>query len=217
MYVTYDDFNDNSFDTSKWTHTKLPGVELYERNQRLEFVWTGEVSGFVGDRVISAKVFAFNVGKEYEIGVTVVVCGDSAGLVAVVDSYNYYGISISSRGELSVVCVINGSLYPLKSIIVGKTSGKLAIGVTNSEVYFKFDGNEVYRETYRLPSRSVNIVLLCTVSDTNTLAAFDDAYFATTEIPAVTQLIQMFTNLMPLFMIMMMLVMFTSFIRTLKE
>jgi len=219
MYVTYDDFNDNSFDTAKWEHTRVTGVELYERNQRLEFVWTGEREFWVADAVISTKVFELNAGKEYEIGVTVVACGMSASLVALVNN-NYYVIGITSEGALFVDVVIDGTGYPLKSINVGKTSGKLAIGVTDSEVYFKFDENEVYRETYRLPSRSVNMMLSCAVSEENPLAAFDDAYFAVPEQAVqpeqavVQQHVQTLINLLLLFMMLMIL---TSLIRTLIE
>jgi hypothetical protein len=216
MYVPYDDFNDNSFDTSKWSHYKVSDVELYERNQRLEFVWTGGTGGAV-DKVTSTKVFELKADKEYEISVTVVSCGMGAGLWAFVNEGNAYNIGISPEGELSVVAVVDGNAYPLKGMVIGKTSGRLAIGVANSEVYFMFEGNEVYRETYRLPSRSVNIMLVGMVSNTSPLAAFDDAGYSTAEMfpsQIFETIISMFISMLPLFM---MLMMFTAIIRTLKE
>jgi hypothetical protein len=101
----FNDFNDNSFDTSKWLHYKVSDVELYERNQRLEFVWTGGTGG-AGDTVTSTKVFELKADKEYEICVTVVTCGEGASLSAFVNERNFYAIGISPTGELRVGAVV---------------------------------------------------------------------------------------------------------------
>jgi len=213
MYVTYDDFNDNSFDTNKWVYYKVTDIELYERNQRLEFVWTGGTGG-AGNNVKSTKVFDLRADKEYEISVTVIECGMGASLIALVNEKNYYSIGLSREGELGVSVVVDGNYYPLKSMVVEKTSGRLTIGVSNSEVYFKFDGDEVYRETYRLPSRSVNIMLNCMVSNTEPLAAFDDVgYTIATE----AQIMQTILSLIPFFILMIILTMFSSLVRTLMK
>jgi len=218
MYIPYDDFNDNSFDTSKWLHYKVSDVELYERNQRLEFVWTGGTGG-AGDTVTSTKVFELKADKEYEICVTVVTCGEGANLSAFVNERNFYAIGILPTGELRVVAVVDGNMYPLKSMVVGKNYGRLAIGVANSQVYFMFDGNEVYRETYRLPSRSVNMMLMAMVSNTYPLVAFDEAGYSTAGTAGMfpsqifETIISLLTTMLPLFMV---LIMFTTLIRALK-
>jgi hypothetical protein len=79
-----------------------------------------------------------------------------------------------------------------------------------------FDGNEVYSETYRLPSRSVNMMLTAMVSNTYPLVAFDEAGYSTAGMfpsQIFETIISLLTTMLPLFMV---LIMFTTLIRALK-
>jgi len=188
-YLLYDDFNDNSIDSSKWDGVTKTGdytadSGVYEQNQQLE-VKSG-MSGTTQTRVwiASQDRFSFASGKlQIEVDLTVPSSDDQGSCVLLSntgqnsfdDSIYIYIRNGSSSPLTQISKKVGGSQQNLyeQSAFHGNGTYKIVIDSTNISLYY--EGTLINTVAHGLSWTDGYLYLMATGKDTSTLThVFDN-------------------------------------------